>query len=269
MEFKKKQYDGPYEVSALELDIEGQLLRGLLYFPREYYIKPYKFIIYFHDFPQLFDLHQIVKNLEFLLDLGYSLLVFNFRGYRNSQGELSLHSQLQDALELARFIQLMAEKEIFKQQDINIVAHGFGCYIALLLCSMRNFFNKILLISPILNLKHLINQDMFVKTLDYINRYLPGYVHGIENVPEFLTKTRRELTHNEFQIENVLIKMNYNDIKIILGSKNKLINISELKSTFHKIPRLEIASIDDMDHDWVEEESLCSFQEEIISFFIS
>ncbi|TFG17816.1 MAG: hypothetical protein EU531_02250 [Promethearchaeota archaeon] len=267
MEFNTRQYDGPYEVSAVELDIEGQLLRGLLYFPRESYPKPYPLITYFHDFPQLFSLHQIVSNLEFLLEMGFSLLVFNFRGYRQSQGEVSLQSQLQDALEMAKFIQLMGKKEIFKLKEVNILAHGFGSYIALLLSSMINFLNKILLISPILNVKKQIDDDTFVKTLAYINRYLPGYIHGIENTDLFLSKTKSELNCEEYRLERVFNKMTYNKMKIIIGSRNKLIDISELKaSIFDKLPRLKVVLIEQMDHDWMDEENIGNLQEEIKLF---
>lgn len=80
MEFKNKQFDGPYEVSSLEITNDGQLLRGLLYFPSEIFKKPYSVIIYFHGFPQLFSLTEIIKNYKHLLDLGYALIVFDFRG---------------------------------------------------------------------------------------------------------------------------------------------------------------------------------------------
>jgi hypothetical protein len=166
MEFDEKQYDGPYEVSAVEINIEEQLLRGLLYFPKDLYPKPYTIITYFHDFPQIFSLHQIVANLEFLLKSGFSLLVFNFRGYRQSQGQVSLQSQLQDAVKIAEFIQLMGEKGIFKRQELNILSHGFGGYIALLLCSMVNFVNNILLLSPILDVKNKVNNHAFVNMID-------------------------------------------------------------------------------------------------------
>lgn len=269
MEFKEKQFDGAYEVSAIELDIEGQLLRGLLFFPREYYIKPYKIIVYYHDFPQLFSLYQIVNKLEFLLELGYSILVFNFRGYRNSQGEISLHSQLQDGLIVAKFIHLMVEKGIFKQQEINLIGHGFGCYIALLLCSMNHFLNKVILISPIIDLEKFVSDESFVKTLEYINRYLPGYVHGIENIKEFLTKTKSELNLKEFQIKKVINRINFKDMEIILGKKNKWVEISEINSIFEKLPKFKIVFIEEMDHNWIEEDILMEFQEEIVSFLIS
>lgn len=269
MEFEEKQYDGPYEVSAVELDIEGQRLQGLLYFPKEIYPKPYRLITYFHDFPQLFSLHQIVNRLEFLLELGFSVFVFSFRGYRSTQGKISLQSQLQDGLIVAKFISLMGEKGVFRRQEINILAHGFGCYIALFLCSMNSTINKILLISPVIDIKRRINDDTFIKTLEYLNRYLPGIVRGIENIEEFLAKTRLELNRKEFQIESILNRMKYKDMKIILGSNDNLVDFLEINSIFSKIPKPQIVLIEDMDHDWSDEDTLGKLQEEISSFFIS
>lgn len=268
MDFKEKQYDGSYEVSAVELNIEGKLQRGLLYFPREFYKKPYRLITYFHDFPNLFNLHQIAANLEFLLKTGFSLLLFNFRGYNNSQGKVSLQSQIKDSLKIAEFIQLMGKKEIFKRQEVNILAHGFGSYIALLLCSKIDFINKILLLSPILDLKKRVNDGNFLKTLQYINRYLPRNVHGIENIEKSLSKTKSELNSNEYQVEKLLNEMIYNKMKIIIGSENRFIDISDLKANiFDQLANVKVVLIEQMDHDWTEEDIRSKIQEEIQSFF--
>ena len=268
MDFKEKQYDGPYEVSAVELNIEGKLLRGILYFPREFYTKPYRLITYFHDFPNLFNLHQIAANLEFLLKAGFSLLLFDFRGYNNSQGKVSLQSQIQDSLKIAEFIQFMGKKEIFKLQEVNILAHGFGSYIALLLCSKIGFINNILLLSPILDLKKRVNDGNFLKTLQYLNRFLPRYVHGIENIEKFLSKTKSELNLNENKVEEVLNDMTFNRMKVIIGSENKFIDISELKANiFDQLANVKVVLIEQMDHDWTEEDIRSKIQEEIQSFF--
>lgn len=269
MEFNEKQYDGPYEVSAVEININEQLLRGLLYLPEESYAKPYPIVTYFHDFPNLISLHQIAANLEFLLKLGFSLLVFDFRGYNNSQGKLSIQSQVQDSLKIAEFIQLMGKKGIFKLQELNVLAHGFGSYIALLLCSKIKFINNILLLSPILDVKKRVKDDSFVKTLEYIKRYLPENVHGIENIEYFLSKIKSELNSTEYQVEKVLNEMVYSKMKIIIGSENRFIDISELEiKIFDQLTNVEVVLIEHMDHDWTEEGSINKIQEEIQTFFI-
>jgi len=268
MDFNEKQYDGPYEISAVEIIIKEQLLRGLLYFPEDLYPKPYPIIVYFHDFPNLYSLHQIAVNLEFLLKTGFSLFLFNFRGYNYSQGIVSLQSQVQDSLKIAEFIQLMGKKGIFKPQEINILAHGFGSYIALLLCSKIDSINNILLLSPILDVKKQLNNENFVKTLQYLNKYLPGNVHGIENIEDFLLKTESELNCNDYRVEKLLNEMKFNKMKLIIGSKNKIIDISELKANiFDQLANVEVVLIEQMDHDWIEEENMNKIQEEIQSFF--
>jgi len=65
MEFAKKQFDGPFEVVMVELQMEDQILRGILYFPLSKFIRPNPIIVYFHGFPQLFTLQEIVKNYLF------------------------------------------------------------------------------------------------------------------------------------------------------------------------------------------------------------
>ena len=90
MEFKEKQYDGLYEVSEVEFHNKNQIFKSILYFPPESVQKPYPLIIFFHGFPELKPLQEIVSQYQFLLDLGYAFLIFNFRGFNFTQGEVSI-----------------------------------------------------------------------------------------------------------------------------------------------------------------------------------
>jgi len=183
LEFENKQFDGPYEVSEIQID---QMLKGILYFPPQSFKKPYPLIIFFHGFPQLSPLIEFIKRYKFMLDIGYSLLVFNFRGYGYSAGKISISSQVLDGQKIIELVNAMVKKEIFDINNINIIAHDFGAYIALILCSKIRVVNKLLLISPILELKKRVYGEDFKKALQYINRFLPGNVKGIENIEEFI-----------------------------------------------------------------------------------
>jgi pimeloyl-ACP methyl ester carboxylesterase len=270
MEFTEKQYDGPYEVIGIEIHNDNQIFKGLLYFPPKPFQKPYPLIIYFHGFPQLFSLSEIVKSYKNLLDIGYAFFVFNFRGYRFSEGEVSIVNQLSDAEKVIEFALLMTKKSIFNKRDINIIAHDFGAYIALLLCSQNSIINKLLLLSPILNLKDIIDSPDFEKNLHYINRFLYGNIHGIANVNEFISKIKSELNTEKYQIDKILRKISYKKIKIILGDKDKLIKMSELKETlFDYLPNLELVVIKDMEHEPIEEKNNNKINNEVNLFFNS
>ena len=120
MEFKEKQYDGIYEVTAVEFQNENQVFRGLLYFPPESFQKPYSLIIYFHDFSQIHSLEELIKQYQFLLDLGYAFIVFNFRGYCFNQVKVSISSQVADSVKVIEFVRLMSRDNIFNIKDIKI-----------------------------------------------------------------------------------------------------------------------------------------------------
>lgn len=269
MEFKNKEFDGPCEVSEIQINNNGQLLRGLLYFPSENFKKPYSVVIYFHGFPQIFSLTEIVKNYKFLLDLGYAFIVFNFRGFRFSEGQVSINSQVSDSLKIIEFVEIMIKNNIFNINDINILGHDFGAYIALILCSKINLINRLLLISPILNVKKLVYSEDFPKTLSYINRFLPGNVKGIKIINQFIDLIKEELNNIEFQIENFLNYLKNRLLKIIIGSIDKLSPLSEVKTilTNANMP-YELISIIDMDHDCVDDEELEKLNKEIINYFI-
>ncbi|MFX1568182.1 MAG: alpha/beta hydrolase family protein [Promethearchaeota archaeon] len=268
MEFRNKEFDGPYEVSEVQIDIEGLILRGILYFPGEKYKKPYPIVIHFHGFPQLFTLTEIVKKYEYLLTLGYSLIVFNFRGYRFSEGKISIKSQVTDALSVIQFVEKMAKNGIFDINDVNILGHDFGAYITLFLCSKINFINRIILICPILDLKKHVYGDEFSKVLSYINRFLPGNLNGIQNINDFIELTKNELKIDEFQIKKFIKNLKYRKMKIITGECDKITPLSEVKKIINQIKnKIELYVIKNMDHDCINEDELEILKREILNYF--
>jgi len=268
LEFKRKQYDGPYEVSEVEIQNEGEIFRGLLYFPPKVFKKPYSLIIYFHGFPQLFTLKEIVKDYRYLLDIGYAFLVFNFRGYRFSEGKVSIKSQVSDSLKIIEFVRLMHQRKIFNLNDTNIIAHDFGAYIALLVSSKTDIINKVLLLNPILNLKKQVDSREFTKSLAYINRFLAGNVMGIENIDKFIEMTKRELDNKEFQINESISRLKIHKFKIIIGGNDKITPLTEIeiiKQAANITPSIFV--IKGMDHDCIEDTEFNMLHLEIERFF--
>ncbi|TXT61121.1 MAG: hypothetical protein BAJALOKI2v1_50090 [Promethearchaeota archaeon] len=268
LRFPNKQYDGSYEVSGVELNIQGEIMKGLLYFPPERFSKPYPLIIYFHGFPQLFSLQDIVKKEQFLLEKGYSLLVCNFRGYRYSEGTISLKSHYKDGLKLVEFVQKMSKKGIFEIQNLNILAHDFGGYVALLISAQTDFINKSLLLFPILDLSKHIQQEGFLQQLEYIKRFLPGNIRGIENIGEFIKKTKEELKNPQYQINEAVKVLKLTKLKIIIGKEDKLTSLEEVEEIFkesNKNP--EIIALKNIGHQTENSDQDRLVNDEIQKFF--
>ncbi|TXT64179.1 MAG: hypothetical protein BAJALOKI1v1_600013 [Promethearchaeota archaeon] len=266
----QKIYDGPYEVAGLNLNNNGEIFKGILYFPPKQFPKPTPLIMYFHEFPQLFPLTEIIKNYKYLLDLGYAIISVNFRGYRYSEGTISLASQVSDGLKLLKFAEKMAEKQFFLNNDLNIIAHDLGGYIALLVCAQSPLISKLLLISPLLNLKTLVEENGFAKTLNYINNLLPGNISGIENAQKFIEMTKNELSKKEFQLKHAIKNLKINHLKIITGREDKICPPLELGIIDTYLPSeisLKKSIIKDMDHDPFEESTLFTIKKEILEFF--
>ncbi|MFX1453473.1 MAG: alpha/beta hydrolase family protein [Promethearchaeota archaeon] len=268
MEFKNKIYDGDYEVSEVQINHEGQIIRGLLYFPAKRFIKPYPLVIYFHGFPELFTLTEIIQKFGYLLELGYSILVFNFRGYRISEGVISINSQISDALKIIEFAELMAKKEIFDISKINILAYGFGGYIALIICSKIKTIESLIIISPLLDLKKHVNSKDFPRVLSYINRFLPCYIKGIENIEKFIELTKKELNNGQLQIEQLVNQLKIKNLKVIIGENDKITPISEVNQIFKNLNiNYELSVIKGVDHDLIDDEELEKLNKEIIKFY--
>ncbi len=269
LEFENKQFDGPFEVAEVSIDNEGQTFRGMLYSPPEKYKKPYPLIMYFHGFPQLFSLSEIIKNYEYLLHLGYAFLIFNFRGYKYSEGEISIKSQVLDSLKIVDFVEKMADHNIFNLAEINILAHDFGAYIALILSSKVKKINKLLLLTPILDLVRHVESEEFYKALYYINRFLPGNVRGLENLPDFVKMTKKEISKREYNIEKFIQKLKNKEIKVITGGNDKITPVAEVEHIFKKsniVPKIEIIS--SMEHESISDNEIEQIELEIKKFFM-
>jgi len=229
MEFAKKQYDGPFEVVMVELQIEDQMFKGIMYFPPSKFKEPHPIIIYFHGFPQLFTLQEIARNYQYLLERGYILLIFNFRGYNFSDGVISIKNQVTDALKIIEFVNSMAKKQIIIKDDINILA-----------------------INPILDLKRHVKSNKFRESIAYINRFLPGCIKGISDVDSFIEFTNKELIQDQFNIDFFMNKIQTKDMKVIIGEKDKVTPIFEVEHYFNSVIKPEnIIIIKDMDHECI------------------
>ena len=252
LEFKDKQFDGPYEVAGIDIKNEGDKFKGVVYFPPTSFSKPYPLFIYLHGFPQIFTLQEIVKSHSFLLDEGYAFIAFNFRGYRYSQGNVSIQSQVSDLFKILEFVKKMATHNIFDLNNINLLAHDFGAYIGLIVCSKEDLINNLIIISPILDLKRHIHSPEFSKVLVYINRFLPGNVRGVENVGEFIKMTQKELENSQYKIEEFISHLKAEKIKIIVGKDDKITPLSEVESIFSQANiHPDIVKIDCMDHECI------------------
>lgn len=268
MEFKNKQYDGPFEVSEIEIYISGDKLRGILYFPPDEFKKPYPLIIYFHEFPQLLSFQEIVKEYKYLLDMGYALLIFNFRGYRLSEGKISINSQFSDGLKVFEFASKMADKEIFEKKDINVLANDFGAYIALLVSHKTDLINRLLLLSPIIDLEKKVYNDEFKIVLEYVKRFLPTNIRGISKIEEFINFTKEELSNKQLNLWQITQDLKYKDLKIIIGSDDKITSAKEVKKLIKSQDKeIELSIIENMDHEPYEENEINKIREEIKLFF--
>lgn len=268
MEFKNKVYDGEFEVAEVSIENEGQIFRGMLYFPQEKYEKPYPLIIYFHGFPQLFSLKEIIQNYEYLLNMGFAFLIFNFRGYKYSEGTISIQSQVSDSFKVIEFIEKMAAHDIFNLNNINILAHDFGAYIALILSSKVKIINRIMLLTPILDLQRHVQSEEFYKALSYINRFLPGSVRGLDNIPNFIKMTKKELSKKEYKIESVIQRLKNKELKLITGGTDKITPVVEVNRIFKKSNlKPQVAIIESMEHESIDDDDLEKIEIEIKKYF--
>ena len=157
---------------------------------------------------------------------------------------------------------------ILDSSSINVIGEDFGAYISLLLIANVNLINKLLLVSPIINPHRHVHGDNFIKVIQYITHFLPGNIRGIENLEEFVDQAKNETEIAAYQVDKIVEQMNFQSIKIIMGSDDKLNPISEIKSILKPIlKKIEISVIDGMDHEPVSEQELIHVQALIKNYF--
>ncbi|MHA1677609.1 MAG: hypothetical protein ACTSW3_02380, partial [Promethearchaeota archaeon] len=107
-----------------------------------------------------------------------------------------------------------------------------------------------------------------VETLQYINKFLPGNVSGIENVEEFIKKTKEELKKDDFNLNDILGKVKCNHVKIIWGEKDKLTSFEEIEFVLKNInANKSLTKIKSMDHYLIDDAEINEVKVEIIKFF--
>ncbi len=268
MEFEINQYDGPYGTVKVELKNNNELLRGIIYLPPKSFNEPYPLIIYFHGFPQLFSLEEIVENYKYLLESGYTFLAFNFRGYKDSQGKISITSHLSDAKNIISYVNKLADQGLIDLSNLNIIGQDFGAFIALLLCSKINYIKRLLLLSPILNLKAHVYSEGFVKNLHYINNFLPGIVRGINDVNKFIKLTKNELSNKDHDIESAINNLEVKKFMVIHGEDDKITPIREVREMLDKTKIApQLIFIKTMEHEHIIDEEMEDVNNEIAKFF--
>lgn len=265
--FKQKIYDGPYEVAEIQITNERQLFRGIIYIPDERkFKKPHPVIIYLQGFPQILPFSYIIQDLKYLLELGFSIVLVYLRGYKFSEGTISIPGQISDSLKLIEFLELMSKKSIVDGNYISILAKDFGAFISLIISSKINKIKYLGLLVPILDVKKHVKNEKFRETIDYINRFIPGMIHGTENADEFIERTKEEL--KDYPIESVICRLKAKKIKVILGENDKITPLEEFYRVFKNCNiSFEEVIINNMEHEPVFDIEKKLIQQEFSRFF--
>ncbi len=247
--FKQKIYDGAYEVAEIQITNEGKVFRGLIYIPDEKkFKKPHPVIIYLQGFPQILSFSYIIQELKYLLELGFSIVLVYLRGYKFSEGTISISGQVSDGLKIIEFLEVMAKKSVIDNNCINILARDFGAFISLAISSKTDKINYLGILNPILDVYMHIESNKFRETLNYINKFLPGMIHGIENVDKFIKNTIIEL--RDYPIQKIISQLNAKKIMVILGEKDKITPLEDFYRIFNNcnVSFIEVI-IDNMEHE--------------------
>jgi len=265
--FKEKIFDGPYEVVEIQITNEGKNFRGIIYFPdKNKFKKPFPVIIYFQGFPQILPFFHIIQELKYLLNLGFAIILVYLRGYKFSEGTISIQGQISDGLKIIDFLELMAKKSVIDNKYINILARDFGAFISLAISSKIDKINYLGILNPILDVSKHIESKKFHETLNYINKFLPGMIHGIENVDKFIKNTIIEL--RDYPIQKIISHLNAKKIMVILGEKDKITPLEEFYRIFNNcnVSFIEVI-IDKMEHEPAFEIEKNLIEQEFSTFF--
>ncbi|MEJ2248957.1 MAG: hypothetical protein P8Y97_04765 [Candidatus Lokiarchaeota archaeon] len=160
----------------------------------------------------------------------------------------------------------MSDEKIFNLSNVNLIAEDFGAFTAINVCARKSLIKKLILVSPLLNIKKFIYKEEFRRTLEYINRFLPKNIAGIENIDEFIELTKSELEIGNYNPGKSIQNLKVRDLLVIIGQIDKFVSHSEIKNIFKNsnvVPDIEI--IPNMDQIPFNEDEIKTLKNKILN----
>ena len=208
-------------------------------------VPPYPLILKLHGFPG--DADKILENELKLIRSGFAVMAFDFRGHRESEGELSFEGEISDLLSALDFIDSLDKVD---KARVGLFGESMGGSVAICACSMDKRPKALCIRAPVFDTEYLFIKRFasWFKPVINMMRSDPIFrfeVKGLEKETIFKQIKEEARKYNPIkEIQKVEIP-----IQIIAGTKDELLKISKIKNLFDLAnePK-EFIEIEEADH---------------------
>lgn len=229
---------------CFHVKVKNEKIFGILFFSKNYKNKiP---IILTHGLADNLNQYPLPQITKELVNLGFPIFRFDFRGCGNSEGKeenFSISSQIEDLNRIIKFA-----KEKTKWDKVGIISKSISCVASFIVASKRNDMAFIIALGAPLNIeKHWTKEEIIAaKEKGYI--FFKGFKYGYK------------LAEDSIKLKNVykncLRKINI-PVLLIRGEKDETVTSEEARELYSIIPskNKKLVEIKNADHSFKLEEN--------------
>jgi len=229
---------------CFHVKVKNEKIFGILFFSKNYKNKiP---IILTHGLADNLNQYPLPQITKELVNLGFPIFRFDFRGCGNSEGKeenFSISSQIEDLNRIIKFA-----KEKTKWDKVGIISKSISCVASFIVASKRNDIAFIIALGAPLNIEKPWTRDeiAIAKEKGYI--FFKGFKYGYKLAEESIKL--KEVYKNSLKKINI-------PVLLIRGEKDEIVTPEEAKELYSLIPirNKKLIEIKNADHSFKTEES--------------
>lgn len=251
------------EIIPTRFDSEREIVRGN--FVKPIGEGPFPGICKFHGLPGSSDqIHGLAMSLA---NAGFLVLTFDFRGFRQSEGEFSLSGEIEDAK--AAVAHLL--ESVWSRKDwVGVFGASFGGAIAICSAAQDKRIKSICVRAPVYDTERFADSNLAELVFHDTTHSVPDEMHGIRDIVK-----RRELME---QLKLDAIKHNpMKDIKhlsprgvfITTGGADALIDIEGVKKLYRlaREPK-QMVIVSRADHNLTDDDARRETERGVVDWFM-
>ncbi|TXT55723.1 MAG: hypothetical protein BAJATHORv1_30103 [Candidatus Thorarchaeota archaeon] len=210
-----------------EFESEGEMIRGNFVVPSKGCIS--KGICKFHGLPGSPD--QVRGIASDLARLGFTVLTFDFRGFRKSEGIFSLRGEIEDA---RNAITHLLDSKYTTESRVLVYGASFGGAIAVCSAARDERIFGVCLRAPLFDMEQYIqNPDLIPAIFRYMEHEEYGVIHGIHD-ERIRDKMIQELMSDapKFNPMKDIKRIAPRPLLITTGTDDQLIDIEGVRNLY-------------------------------------
>jgi alpha-beta hydrolase superfamily lysophospholipase len=251
------------EVIPTEFKSEGELIRGNFVQPQGK--GPFPGICKFHGLPGSSDqIHGVASNLA---KVGFAVLTFDFRGFRQSEGVFRLSSEIVDAMEAITHIQ---ESEFTREDWIGVYGASYGAAVAINAATRDRRIDVICIRAPVYDTLAFAQAPFIQPAVEQLIENSPNEIRGLTDpvLREKILDWMKE-DGEKYNPIHVIADMASKPFLVITGDKDSEIDVTGVRQFFELAsdPK-KLIIVEGADHELSDSKAYETTMSHVVNWFI-